>query len=310
MSNKKMIIANFNVVFGEDEQPLLKYFDSIVLPAFNKDYKNISGDTEFKFMNVKVIDTDKNSYALTGIIVKNTVIEIKSKFNDEGYLVETDESYPTAPYSLFFINLKNHRMTLVKNQKGSPDLKNFSSTFSKMVLKYVRSENHIRKDIDLEELPLPVVNIVGIPMRESIEDALLKVEKINKLTLRFYPLNGDLDFSGLFEDITTDLRHKVGSKSGSLILNSPTNIEGVIEVLDAAQGTIEPLFNVTYPDKTKGKISNNKISESMEIIVDNTGNINEDLQQIIEKTENIESLNYVSEENKKIYEENINKIIK
>lgn len=309
MSNKKMTIANFNVVFGIDENPLLKYFDSIIFPAFNKDFKNVSGENEYKFLNVQVINAKEDSLALAGIIVKNTVIEIKSKLNQEGELIDTDEAYPAAPYSLFVIHLRNHRMILVKNQKGSPDLKNFSSTFSKMVVSYIRSENEIRKEKELELLPLPVINIVGIPMRETIEDALKKLKKINKLTLRFYPLNGDMDFSGLFDGITSDLRKTVGSKKGSLVLNSPTSIDGVIEVIDAAQGTIEPSFDVTYPDKTKGKISNNMISESMEINLDERDDIFSELQQVIDKTKDVESLNYVSKENERIYNENKCKII-
>lgn len=309
MSNKRMIIANFNVVFGESEQPLLKHFDSIVLPAFSKGFKNISGDNEYRFMNVQLVDTKKETLALTGIIVKKTFVEIKSKFNEDGNLIETDEEYATAPYSLFVIHLNNHRMTLVKNQKGSPELKSFSSTFRKMLASYIRSENRIRKEKELELLPLPEINIVGIPMRDSIEDALRKVKKINKLTLRFYPLNGDLDFSGLFDGITSDLRKIVGSKTGSLVLNSPTSVDGVIDVIDAAQGTIDPLFNVTYLDKTKGTISNNMISESMEINLDEMGDINSELDQIIDKTKDIESLNYVSEENQKIYNDNKCKVI-
>lgn len=309
MSSKKMIIANFNIVFGDDEEPLLNYFDSAILPAFKSEFKKKSGDNEYSFMKVEIKEIDEDGLVLTGIIVKKTTIEIKSKFDDEGVLIDTDERYPTAPFSLFVIHLKNHRMTLVKNQKGSPDLKSFSSTFKKVLKLYIRSENEIRKENGVDLIPRPVVNIVGIPMKESIEEALGKVMKINKLTLRFYPLNGDLDFRNLFDDITSDLRKKVGSKTGSLILNSPTSINGVIEVIDAAQGTIDPLFNVTYPDKTKGTINNNTISESMEITLDDLGNIPSELDQVVERTKDIESITFISPENQEIFNKNRSKIL-
>ncbi|OFV69187.1 hypothetical protein [Acetobacterium wieringae] len=309
MSSKKMIIANFNIVFGDDEEPLLNYFDSAILPAFKSEFKKKSGDNEYSFMKVEIKEIDEDGLVLTGIIVKETTIEIKSKFDDEGVLIDTDERYPTAPFSLFAIHLKNHRMTLVKNQKGSPDLKSFSSTFKKVLKLYIRSENEIRKGNDVDLIPRPVVNIVGIPMRESIKEALGKVMKINKLTLRFYPLNGDLDFGPLFDDLISDLRNKVGSKTGSIILNSPTSINGVIEVIEAAQGTIDPLFNVTYPDKSKGTINNNTISENMDITLDDVGNIASELDQVVERTKDFESIAFITPENQEIFTKNRAKIL-
>lgn len=303
-----MTIANFNVVFGENEEPLLNYFDIVIMPAFKNDYIRKRGDNEYNFLNVDVIEVGEDDYALSGIIVKKTTLEVKSKFDEKKNLIETDEIYPTAPYSSFVIFLKNHRMVLVKNQKGSPDLKNFSATFKAVLNSYIREENKNRKDSEIEELPIPIVNIVGIPMKTSIEVSLKNVSKINKLTLKFYPLNGDLDFSDLFEGMTTDLRKKVGSKTGSVTLNSPTSVNGVIDVITAAQGTIDPVFKVTFPDKSKGTITNGTLSESMDILIDK-GSISEEIEQIADKSKNFENISAVSEGNKKIFEEKKSNII-
>lgn len=308
MNIRKMILANFNIVFGKNEEPLLNYFDTIILPAFKSNFIHIVGDTEYKFMKVRLIDIKDVSLALTGIIIKNTTIEIRSKLDERGNLIETDETYPTAPYSTFIIYLKNHRMTLVKNQKGSPNLKTFSSTFTKMLNKYVRTENPIREVKELPPYPMPIVNIVGIPIKESIEEALRKVKKINKLTLRFYPLNGDLDYSRILNGFSTDVRKLVDSKTGSLILNSPQSIDGVIEVIHAAQGTVDPIFNVTYPDKSKGIISNDMLSENLDINIDDTGETKSETEQIVQRMQDFENLSYVSEENENIYNKNIDKI--
>ena len=45
MSNKKVQVANCNVVFLEkkEEAPLLKYFDSIILPALQSGIKKETG---------------------------------------------------------------------------------------------------------------------------------------------------------------------------------------------------------------------------------------------------------------------------
>ncbi len=299
-----MIVANFNVVFGTKEEPLLKYFDTIMLPALKSEFIRKKGDSEYVFLNISVTEVDKDDFVLTGIIVRETAIEIKSKFAN-GNLISTDELHPTAPYSLFVIFLKNHRMVLVKNQKGSPDLRSFSATVKYFFKTFIRSENAKRKKLKMELLPYPTINIVGIPIKSSIEEALRKVAKINKLRLRFYPLNGDLDFSGLFEGMTTDLRKTVGSKTGFIDLNTPTSTDGIIKVLTAAQGTVNPIFSVTYPDKKTGTIKNKEISESMNVAIETTNSIPEVIQDIVNKSKGLESITSITESNQKIYNEHL-----
>lgn len=300
-----MVVANFNVVFGEKEEPLLNYFDTIVLPAFTSKFTRKKGDSDYVFLNTSIVEADKDDFVLTGIIVRETAIEIKSKFDNEGRLISTDELHPTAPYSLFIIYLKNHRMVLVKNQKGSPDLRSFSATVKYFFKTFIRKENVIRKESGMELLPYPMINIVGIPMKSSIEEALKKVSKINKLRLKFYPLNGDIDFSGLFEGMTTDLRKTVGSKTGYIDLNTPTSTDGIIEVLTAAQGTVNPVFSVTYPGRKTGTIRNKEISESMNIGIDTGTTVTETIKDIVNKSKDLESITTVSDGNQKTYDEHL-----
>ncbi|WP_432776070.1 hypothetical protein AAFJ72_03495 [Brevibacillus gelatini] len=308
MGKKKMTVANFNIVFGNNEEPLLNYFDTIIMPALLDKTTKEKGEQGFEFLNVEVIDSGKGDFVLTGIIVKKTTLEVLSKIDEHGNLVEANESIPSAPYSIFLIFLKNHRMVLVKNQKGSPDIKSFSSTFKQVLNNYIRQENTYRRETEQDPLPYPIVNVVGIPMKESIDEALNRVLKINKLTLRFYPLNGDIDFSDLFEGMTSDLRKKVGSKTGLVVLNSPTSKSGIIDILTAAQGTIEPVFEVTYPDKSKGKIRNGTLSENLDISIEETS-LEKSVLEIISISKDIESISMVSEGNRKIYEVNKSNII-
>lgn len=101
-------IANFNITFGEKEEPLLAYFDEIVLPAFNSQLKRTIGvgdnKDKYYFVNSKVIEED-GELIFTGQFVKDTELEVKSKIVNNK-LVETDEHYPAAPYSVFYIFLK------------------------------------------------------------------------------------------------------------------------------------------------------------------------------------------------------------
>lgn len=307
---KNVSVMNFNLVYFEKdmEKPLLEYFDTIVMPALTEKIVRNNGDAKYFFMDVKVIQDDDGEYVLTGLLVKKTVLEIKSDIDENGKLIEKDERYPTAPYSTFIVYLKNHRMLYVENQKGSPDIRSFKSTIKYVINRYVNKVNRELEEEGKDELPIPIINITGIPMRKKIDEALKEVEKINQLTLRFYPLNGDIDYSGILDGIRIDLRKKVGCKRGEIILKSPQNMSGVAEIVSQSEGTVEAIFEVTYPNKRKGRIRNEQVSEklSMEISGDT---IDEENISAIQKGKNIAAISHVSDKNRKIYENNKSKII-
>lgn len=304
MSKKRMSVANFNVVFPEErggEEPLLKYFDSVIYPAFKSGLKRTSGDSKLLLMNVEVIDVSDGEYAIVGNLVNKTKLEVLSELDENGELIATDNIYPAAPFSTFVIYLRNHRMVFVQNQKGSPTLSTFRSTINYIIHTYINQINQGRKQNELEEYPIPIINVVGIPMRESIEETLKNVKKVQTLTLRFYPLNGDFDFSGMFTGMSTQLRQKVGSKRGEVILKSPTSVSGIAEVLEDAGGTVEPVFKVVYPNGSTGTISNDTVAERMEIEVEGN-NIQEEIINIASKGKKMKAVALVSESNQKIYE--------
>ena len=125
-----MTVANVNVVFGEQEEPMVYHIDDIIIPALTSGIFRESGKkTRFLFNDVSLRHFS-GEYVICGLLIKDTILEIQSEYDDEVGLIETDKSMQSAPYSLFMIYLKNHRMVLVKNQKGSPDIRSFKSTFS------------------------------------------------------------------------------------------------------------------------------------------------------------------------------------
>lgn len=305
-------IANFNVIFGEKEEPLLNYFREIVFPAFSSNIVRLRLGADAKydkyyFMDVKVVEGNPDDYILTGKIIKETTLEIKSKIKDQK-LVPTDEKYPSAPYSVFYIYLKNHRMILIKNQKGSPDIKTFGATARYIMAEYIVKCNEEIEQINktrneeeqLDYYPYVRLNIVGIPMKEDLKNALERVSKIKKLSLRMYPLNGDLNLSPLIEGLSNDLREKVGSKTGNIVLNSPTSKSGVVEVIDASQGVFESKLFVEYPDKSKDVITNDEYSGKT------TWGYSEkeinNLEDIKESFYDLDSMKTVSDGNLEIYE--------
>lgn len=307
---KRAFIANFNLVFyGKDEEPLLSHFDTVLMPALTSGVKRVAGDSKYFLLEVDVQQAEDGEYVLKGLIIKQTVLEVKSDLDENGKLIEKDERYPTAPFSMFVIYLKNHRMMYVQNQKGSPSLDNFKATIKYLLNTYVNKRNQESN----AELPIPILNVVGIPMRRKLKEALEEVEKINKLCLRFYPLNGDIDYGGLFGEISRDIRRPADSKRADLILRSPKNINGVIDIVEKSGGTVKPIFEVTYKDKKNGKkragkIRNEEISESMDIEIEDKS-LEDEIGNIIEEGKKHASITYLSEDNQGIYEKNKHKVI-
>lgn len=300
-------IANFNIVFGEEEKPMLDYFDTVIYLAFTSDIKKVSDGNEYLFKNVEISEGVGNKYILTGQFVKKTILEIKSDINEEGELIEKDEKYSAAPYSSFAINLMNHRMIYIPNQKGSPTLANFRSSVKYVISNYVKEKN---KDVDEKyKIAYALVNIVGIPSAKTMDDLLKNVEKINKLTLRFYPLNGDLDFSEVFGVITKDMREEVGSKNGEIVFKSPKSINGVKTIIEKAAGTIDPILQVTTKGKSKATLKDYELSEKYELEFNDNSDLEDESSQIINKMSTIDTLNFFNESHQEIFERNKGKVI-
>ena len=310
---KKMSVANFNIVFVKEdkEYPLLDYFDTILMPALRSGITRSQENNTYLIMDTEVKEEKNAEFILTGLLVKSTTLEVKSMFDEDGNLVKRNDVYPAAPFSTFIIYLKNHRMILVENQKGSPSLDSFRSTVKYVLETYVARENHIRAENQKESLPIPLASIVGIPPKGGMATALKRVEKISTLTLKFYPLNGDgdLDLSGLMSGISKELRRRIGSDRGAVTYRSPKNINGVIDVVEAAEGTIEPIVRAVYPGKRgETTIKYNEISDRRKIYIPE-GKREAELSNMINEGKEIDSINYTSEENNTIYNRNRNKIL-
>lgn len=302
INNKSSYIANFNCTFGPNNEPLLTYFEDIILPAFTKDFKKENEKnnkkTTFFFEEVKLTNV-KGEFVLAGLVVKRTTLEVKSRLID-GKFVRTNEEYPSDPYSYFLINLKNHRMVLVKNQKGSPTLNNFSTAAKDVLNRYIREQNSMIEEKD-KKLPTVYLNVVAIPFEGVIEDVLKRVKKINKVTLRFYPLNGDIMENETVEDLTETLQ-KLGSKNGLVQYSSPTNNENVVKVIEDTKGLMKPTVNVTYNNGTSGTLKDDSFTETMNIPVNEEETFLQNIDVIASKVINKEEFNETSQENKRIYD--------
>lgn len=86
------------------------------------------------------------------------------------------------------------------------------------------------------------------------------------------------------------------------------NVNGVIDIVEQSSGTVKPIIEVMYPNKTRGKITEDTISERMEM--DFSGENIQEIEEVVRKGKKIENINFVSDGNKQIYEAHKGKIIR
>ena len=247
MEDKKIMqYANFNITFGEEEKPLLEYFDQIVFPAFTSDYirENDNSGTSFVLQNVALKEI-KNDIVLVGNYIKITGYSAMTQFK-HNELVSVNQYLESAPFSRFIIFLRNHRMILVKNENASPDIRSFQamvrgclSSYRSEQLKKKKSKSRIIK-IDI---PIANVNIVDMPLPQNIDDILKDVGKMEFLKLRFFPLNNDLDGEELFKAFR-GMMCDADSRTGNITINTPKSKQGVSNIIKSTSGLVEPILKV------------------------------------------------------------------
>ncbi|WP_087974854.1 hypothetical protein [Oceanobacillus rekensis] len=302
LQDKQLFVGNFNCTFGRNNDPMLDYFFDIVFPAF-KEGEKISKDPSrkdfFVFENI-MLTMQNGVFVIGGLIVKRTELEVKSNYDELGNLIPTDKKIPSDPYSYFMINLKNHRMTIVKNQKGSPTLKDFEKASKYLLLDYVNNYNQ-KLSSGEEKLPRPYVNVVSIPHSGTIKEELKEVSKIEYLTLKFFPKNRDVSHEDTFEYLGNMLE-RAGSKTGNTTINTPKNHDEVGKIIEETEALAKPTLRVHYNDGRKRTLKHNDFSETSHIQLDEEFSFSENLNVISGKVINQEGYNTLSEENKKLYD--------
>lgn len=303
-SEKTMQLANFNITFGDSNEPLLNHFEDYLYPAMRANLNHKTGKSTYYFDDVK-LKCIHGSYVLTGLFVKDTTYQIRTVVEDNK-LVERSNSIPTAPYSRFIVFLDCHRMVLVKNEGASPTARNMQTTLIKVMKEYRRLiKKDADKNADIQELPVPFVSIVLMPMAEDIRATLMSFEKIKSVTLHFFPLNNDLDSSDLLKAAREQM-NKVGSKSGKTIFNSPKSVNGAVEMIDSC--THSGLASVTVKGEMEDgalvTIKDNDYNSTCAIPI--AGNVaSSDDGKIVDYVRSSNRLSVPSVENSRLYRSKI-----
>lgn len=290
---KSSYIANFNCTFGEKNKPMLPYFESIIYPALSKDFGRLDKQWLI-FENVKLLFVD-DVYVLSGLVIKRTELEVMSRYVD-GKLVRTNQIYPSDPFSFFMINLKNHRMVLTQNQKGSPTLSNFHKLADTTIKRYIKHHN----ERNHEKYPLHQLKVVAIPFKNTIENELKKIKTIRNVILRFYPLNGDILDNETAQHLNDSLE-KLGSNTGNITYNTPDNKENIAKVIEDTKGLMQPTIRAEYEDGAVRTIRDGSFSEVIKISVDDNNTIEENIENISNTVISRKEFEETSKENQSIY---------
>ena len=243
---------------------MLTHFQDILYPAFCNEQKvrtskNVSyfSDVELKLIN--------SEYVLTGNLIRETYYRVRTIVVDNE-LVPSPSSVPTAPYSRFIIYLKSHRMILIKNEGHSPNLKSFQAVLRKVVDRYTREANRERDKAGLPQLPNAVINIVNMPLPDSIDETINEFAKIKSINLRFFPLNNDIDPGPILACVRSAM-NSVDSKTGNLTFNSPKSAKGISDLFQdsIASGVASATVTGEKSDGTKVKITDNQLGSELQI---------------------------------------------
>ena len=294
-----MHLANFNITFGEKEEPMLSHFKDIIFPAFTSGIMRgkIEDIPHFLFNDVQIKQIEDGEYILVGNYIKETEYTVLTTITN-GSLTATPAKHPTAPYSRFIIFLKNHRMILMRNEPSSPDIRSFQATVRHILNKYTREANK-KQDKSATILPNAFVNIVDMPLKEDIKAVLKGVKKINWVKLRFFPLNNDFGPRPVANSIRAEMK-RLGSNTTNIRFNSPDSKEGIQKLLVETSGQATTTLFVTKDDGETDTIredsfsSNKKIPFSKDIT-------SEDDERLVSIAQKEEIINIVSKENKSWY---------
>ena len=100
--NRKRVIesANFNCVFGDNNEPLLAHFKDVLYPALTASNVIKYSNGYFNVENIKITEHPTLGYILTGVFVKQTELEILSQRDQDTGKCRASSIYITINHLL------------------------------------------------------------------------------------------------------------------------------------------------------------------------------------------------------------------
>lgn len=218
-------VANFICRFG-DNDVLLDMAENIVIPAFLGQRIRSYADTNYFFIDTKIIDVGTRGdpeLALIGRYVKAGKIA-RDQIYIDGKIVKDHKELDSAPTSFFVLMLSNHKLLYIRENSGAPGLTSFSSTIEAFIktqrMSVISEEFEKQKDSPekmtkvalSKKYPLPEINIVELSSDASIQEFVKKFIILNTVEVKLLDTNHELDNSPLFGQ-ARKVKDKLGADS-------------------------------------------------------------------------------------------------
>lgn len=213
---------------------------------------------------------------------------------------------------MFVLFLKSHTMVLIKNQKGSPNIRSVRKAFNDNIGKYIENNNLeiLVKNNEGEIYPDAVVNVTGISLTEDIEKELDKFETFKEVKLNFFDLNADIHVDEKVKYINDYLFSDLNCDNGVVHAKRPKNKETILKTIKAVNG--KAYYSIEGKSKANEELTltDTKITKNKTYATKHE-DLKEDKQSVIKNISNDEffSVN-ITDDAKKVYEVNLGKITK
>ena len=241
---------------------------------------------------------------MTGLFIKQTELEILSQKDPiSGKLISTNKSIPSAPFSMFVLLLRNHRLLFFKNQNGSPRTTTLKTICEKMISRYLRKVN-LGVDYN-SKLPAAHITIIPLPSHSSLKEQFKNLKQINYIVYKITPLNGDEDFKSDMTDLLNQV-NKLKARDGSWKINKPEDKNKVIEQIedtrDLALATVRGTTHngnpiILTPDNYSEKVLVKlPVESSQESIIESMYKIATEHTALLETSENNKNIYFESQD--------------
>lgn len=295
--------------------------------------------TDVNLIKLPKINDIEGPFAVIGKHVKRTILDIMPDYSAENGFFGDHSTAPSAPYSTFLIFLNNHRIVYIQNSPGAPNIRSFSSTISHIITTYVSTQRS--EVIDLLKLhnpntkggyywenahyetikefkekyldisyPYPETNIVAIESEKLVENTFKNISTIQSVDFKFYKPNNDpLNFDNFFESSYAVLE-QTNSTSMTQTLHKPEKKDIIKNAVKTSNGKVDYKIKAKDVNNNPLTIESETVSEKLPITINFTMNVQNNATQIYTQVINKESVTYISDDNKALYDERIKDISK
>ena len=242
----KFEYANLICHFADGGE-LLEHFADIFMPALESGDGRAWGDVRYEIIQPRMRASYEDGVCLYFRHLKRTKL-VREQLVRENLIVPSPRSMDSDPTSFCVLILSNHRLIQVRENKGSPSLKELQTTIQRLVHRYTntrfdeyvsRVETRAQKaaaKLEAQKLfPRSNIDLVPLTAEGEIVEALNAYQRVQSVRFTLIRPNNEIDIEGLFQGIR-DQQAQVAAATSTLEHRSTDglDIDAVAQEITAA----------------------------------------------------------------------------